>query len=330
MLDLSQQLPGPYATFLLAALGAEVTKIEPPAGDAARQLDPEMFEHVNAGKTSVVLDLKTNRGQRRLHELVHGRDVFIEGFRPGVTSRLGCDTATLHTIHPQLIYCSITGVGQTGPLAGRPTHDLSLQAMAGVLTGAGDLSRIGVPWVDLATGTSAALAITAAWHTGQGCHLDMSMLDAAIAWARVKPSGLQADPEPTYGTLRTADGKRVTIALLEDAMWVRLCTALGWADWATDPSLARYLDRRQHADEIRNRLERDIARLTRQEIVALAERHDLPLGPADAATEPVAREQITTRFPDGPGRDHLPLPTALLNHLNPAPSLGSTEEPPHQ
>jgi CoA:oxalate CoA-transferase len=184
--------------------------------------------------------------------------------------------------------------------------------MAGVLTGAGDVTRVGVPWVDLATGTSAPLAITAAWHAGEGCHLDMSMLDAAVAWARVKPSALDPGPEPTYGTLRTADGDRVVIALLEDAMWVRLCTDLGWADWAAEPRLARYRDRRAHAAEIWDRLKPYVARLTVAEVVALAEVHALPLGPADATSNPAG----------GAGRDTPPLPAVLLARLGPAPTLG--------
>lgn len=319
VLDLSQQLPGPYATLLLASLGATVTKVEPPAGDAARALDPAMFEHVNAGTTSVVLDLKADDDRRRLHDLVREHDVLVEGFRPGVTARLGCDAATLHAIRPELVYCSISGAGATGPLAGHPTHDLSLQAMAGVLTGPGDVTRIGVPWVDLATGTSAALAITAAWHAGQGCHLDMSMLDAAVAWARVKPAALEDRPEPTYGTVRTADGERVVIALLEDAMWVRLCAALGWDDWASDPRLARYTDRRAHGEEVRARLEDDVGRRTLAEVVDLAAAHDLPLGPADATADPAARAQIAARFPADGARTSVPLPDVLLRRLGPAP-----------
>lgn len=321
VLDLSQQLPGPYATHLLAALGAEVTKVEPPGGDAARHLDPEMFARVNAGKAGLVLDLKTQAGQARLHELVREHDVLVEGFRPGVTARLGCDPATLRPLRPPLVYCSISGAGQTGPLATHPTHDISLQAMAGVLTGDEDVTRIGVPWVDLATGTTAALAIAASWHSGGGQYLDMSMLDAAATWARAKPAALDPGPEPTYGTVRTSDGGRVVIALLEDAMWVRLCTALGWADWADDQRLARYADRRRHAAEIRGRLDRDLGRLTVGEIGELAERFDLPVGPADA-TDPAGREQLALRFPTGSGRDTVPLPPQLLRTLGPAPPLG--------
>lgn len=323
VLDLSQQLPGPYATFLLAALGAEVTKVEPPAGDAARELDPVMFAHVNAGKSTVVLDLKSDEGRRALSGLVAAHDVVVEGFRPGVAARLGCDAATLHATWPALVYCSISGAGQEGPLAGHPTHDLSLQAAAGVLAGGADVTRIGVPWVDLATGTAAALAITAAWHAGRGVHLDMSMLDAAVAWSRCKPAALDPGPEPTYGTVATADGGRVTVALLEDTMWRRLCTALGWTDWLGDDRLARYTDRRRHGGEVRARLERDLGRLTATQVADLARDHDLPVGPADPEADPAAQEQVALRFPDPGSAACLPLPAALVRRLGPAPTWPS-------
>lgn len=319
VLDLGQQLPGPYATFLLAALGAEVTKVEPPSGDAARELDPVMFAHVNAGKSTVVLDLKTDGGRRALHDLVASHDVVVEGFRPGVAARLGADAATLRAARPDLVYCSISGAGQHGPLAGHPTHDLSLQAAAGALVGAGDVTRIGVPWVDLATGTNAALAITAAWHAGRGAHLDMSMLDAAVAWSRVKPAALEPGPEPTYGTVPTADGGQVVVAVLEDAMWRRLCTALGWGDWLDDDRLARYADRRRHGKEIRARLEHDLGRLTATQVAALARRHDLPIGPVDATGDPAAQEQVALRFPAEGAGECLPLPASLVRRLGPAP-----------
>jgi hypothetical protein len=197
VLDLSQQLPGPYATQLLASLGAKVTKIEPPSGDAGRHLDAAMFNNVNAGKESITLDLKTEIGKEALYNLVPSCDVFIEGFRPGVTSRLGCDYSTLKKIRPDLVYCSISGFGQSGPLSTRPSHDISLQSMAGALPENSVLDRIGVPWVDLATGTSAALAITALWHKGEGGYLDISMLDAALAWSRVSPD-LISGTQPVY------------------------------------------------------------------------------------------------------------------------------------
>jgi CoA:oxalate CoA-transferase len=324
VLDLSQQLPGPYATLLLAALGAEVTKVEPPSGDAARHLDPEMFERVNTGKRTVVLDLKTADDRERLYAMAREHDVFVEGFRPGVAARLGCDEPTLRRLQPRLVYCSVSGAGQSGPLAGHPTHDLSLQAMAGALCGAGEVDRIGVPWVDLATGTSVALAVTAAWHAGTGAYLDMSMLDAALGWTRVKPAAVDGRREPTYGTLRTADGAYVVIALLEDAMWRRLCVALGWADWVADPRLARYTDRREHGAEVRDRLAADVRTRTLAEVLRLAREHDLPIGRADARDDPDAVAQVGTRVDPAapPWRACVPLPSVLVTDLGPAPTPG--------
>jgi crotonobetainyl-CoA:carnitine CoA-transferase CaiB-like acyl-CoA transferase len=319
VLDLSQQLPGPYATLLLASMGAAVTKVEPPRGDAARHLDPEMFEQVNAGKSTVTLDLKSAQDRARLHEMARDADVFVEGFRPGVTARLGCDHETLRRLRPGLVYCSVSGVGQSGPLAGTPTHDLSLQAMAGALVPGERLDRIGVAWVDLATGTSAALAITAAWHRGGGCHLDMSMLDAALAWTAAKPAAI-ASTEPTYGTVGTADGGQVVVALLEDAMWQRLCAALGWADWACDGTLATYAERRVRAGEVRRRLDTELGTRRQSEVLRLAERFDLPITALDTSTTPAAREQIGLRTRSG-ASPCVPLPGALVRPLWPAPEL---------
>ncbi|MEV8613437.1 CoA transferase [Amycolatopsis sp. NPDC051373] len=308
VLDLSQQLPGPYATFLLASLGADVLKVEPPAGDPARRFDPPMFERVNAGKRGVFLDLKSPADRERLLELAAGCAVFVEGFRPGVTARLGCDEKAVREARPDVVYCSISGMGQTGPLAGHPTHDLSLQAMAGILGDAGESDRIGVPWVDLGTATTAALAITAAWHAGGGAFLDLAMLDVATAWNSVKPLAV-TEPEATYGVVAAKDGS-VALALLEDHMWLRLCTALAWP---ADPALATYADRRGHAAEIRVRLETAFAQYTVAELIALAHEHDLPLGPTDATGDPDTVAQLRARGRDhSPAARHTPLPLNLI------------------
>ncbi|MEV4604958.1 CoA transferase [Amycolatopsis sp. NPDC049253] len=308
VLDLSQQLPGPYATFLLASLGADVLKVEPPAGDPARRFDPPMFERVNAGKRGVFLDLKSPAGRERLLELAAGCAVFVEGFRPGVTARLGCDEKAVREVRPDVVYCSMSGLGQSGPLAGHPTHDLSLQAMAGILGDTGQSDRIGVPWVDLGTATTAALAITAAWHAGGGTFLDLAMLDVATAWNSVKPLAV-TEPEATYGVVPAKDGS-VALALLEDHMWRRLCTALGWPD---DPALATYAERRGHAAQIRARLETAFARYTVAELLALAHEHDLPLGPTDATGDPGTVAQLRARGrDDSPAARHTPLPLSLI------------------
>jgi len=295
VVDISQQLPGPYTSALLADLGAQVTKVEPPAGDPSRRLDPEMYALVNAGKSVVVIDLKTAGGVDELHRLVTGADVFIEGFRPGVAARLGASWEVLSAVNPALVHCSISACGQAGPYATVPMHDLNLQAMADIDPGG---RGIGVPWVDLGTATSCALAIVAAWHraagTGTGRHLDAAMLDTAALWGRVKASAADR-VEPTYGIFATADRRRVAVAILEDHIWPRLCDALGWADWRDGPDLARYDDRVHRGAEVRDRLADSCAARTEAELLGLAVRHDLPVTTMGAAPGTDAHEQMVTR-----------------------------------
>lgn len=327
VLDLSQQLPGPYATFLLAAMGASVTKVEPLTGDAGRHFDPEMFGRVNAGKRSVFLDLKSESGRTGLRRLIEHCDVFVEGFRPGVTARLGCDYDEVRRLRPEVIYCSISGMGQDGPLASHPTHDLSLQAMVGNLRGAGPSDRIGVPWVDLATGTSAALAIVAAWHAGAAAYLDMSMLDVARSWSSVKPAAV-AEPEATYGVVAAADG-HVVIALLEDAMWQRLCAALSWDDWAADESVRTYSMRRGEAARIRARLDDAFSRRTVEDLVAMAHEYDLPIGATDTDDDPAVTEQLAERGrgAHGAGGEFTALPLPLVVALQSATPYSRNLQP---
>jgi crotonobetainyl-CoA:carnitine CoA-transferase CaiB-like acyl-CoA transferase len=277
-----------------------------------------MFTVVNAGKRSLFLDLKSDAGRSRLHALIESCDVVVEGFRPGVTTRLGCDYDQARRIRPSIVYCSLSGMGQQGPLATHPTHDLSLQAMVGNLRGSGPTDRIGVPWVDLATGTSAALAIVAAWHARTPAYLDMSMLDTARSWSAVKPAAV-SEPEATYGVVAAADGA-VVVALLEDAMWRRLCAALSWDDWLKDDTLATYSARRGHAARIRARLDEAFAARTLAEIIALAHEHDLPIGPTDVGDDPDVAEQlrVRNRAAGGPGAEFTPLPMPLVVPLEAA------------
>ncbi len=317
VLDVSQQLPGPYATALLAALGADVIKVEPPTGDAARMLDPEMFRTVNRWKRAITLDLKDDTDRAALLRLAADADVFVEGFRPGVIARLGCDYETIKAINPAIVYCSISGFGQTGPLASRPTHDLSLQAMVGAIPDDITIDRIGVPWVDLAAGSTAALLAVAAWHAGDGGYLDLAMLDAAQSWSRIKPEAA-THREPSYGTFATSDGRRVVVALLEDAMWERMCDALGWKDWAGSDRHGRYLDRRRRSGEIHDRLETVLAAMPAGEIVRLADEHDLPIEVIDPSEHSV-RVQIASRSAGPAGTAPvLPIPTAWLHPADPS------------
>ena len=309
VVDISQQLPGPYCSLLLASLGAEVVKVEPPQGEAARRIDPAMFAQVNRGKTSLRLDLKSRQGQGELHRLVGEADVFIEGFRPGVATRLGCDYEQLIALNADLVYCSISGFGQSGPWAARPTHDLSLQAVVGALPPGAVVDTVGVPWVDLGVATTAAFLIASHWRGGRGVHLDLAMLDVAAGWAYVKP-GAVADLQPTYGTFSCADGALFALALLEDDMWQRLCRALGLEEWAVQEGLDEPGRRYAEAQLVRERVQSEIGRRSRAEIIELATTFDLPLdevadAPAASRNEQVLwRQRVcgdTAMLPLGPG-----------------------------
>jgi len=307
VVDISQQLPGPYASALLVDLGAQVIKVEPPGGDPARRLDPAMYALINAGKSTVTIDLKSPAGVKELHRLVGAADVFIEGFRPGVAARLGASWDVLSALNPALVYCSISACGQEGPYAMVPMHDLNLQAMAGVDPGQG----IGVPWVDLGTASSCAVAIVAAWHesgrTGTGRYLDAAMLDTAILWGRVKASAA-GRAEPTYGTFPTADGRRVAIAILEDHMWPRLCEALGWIEWRDEPELTHYDARVRRARQIRDRLATACASRPVDEILTLATQYDLPITGFGTAPDTFAHAQLERRCLVQPADRRTPIP----------------------
>lgn len=197
VLDFTQNLPGPYGTMLLASLGAEVIKVEPPKGDTARAVG-HFFDLVNRGKKSLVVDLKEPGGRDRLRSLLASADVIVEGFRPGVMDEFGLGHEAVLANHPRIVYCSISGYGQTGPYHKRPSHDINLQA----LTGACDLGRDeddkprggAIPVADLSSSMTAALAIVAALHarerTGRGRYIDVALSDTMYSWAYLWGEGL--------------------------------------------------------------------------------------------------------------------------------------------
>jgi crotonobetainyl-CoA:carnitine CoA-transferase CaiB-like acyl-CoA transferase len=305
VIDLSQQLPGPFATLLLRTLGARVVKVEPPGGDAARRIDPEMFRRMAADKEIVTLDLKDEADRARLHALVADADAFVEGFRPGVAARLAADWDTLRELNPRLVYCSLSGYGAEGPLANRPGHDVNYLALAAGLA-AGPLdgeALIRVPWVDLAAGTEAALLILAglmqATQTGLGRHLELAMLDAAAIWAAAKPP--RPGGEGAYGVFVAADGGRVAVAVLEAEQWVRLCHAFGWEDWLTDPGFADHDGRRAHHREVTERLREAIAARPAAEVVRLAREFDIGISAVNDEAAAAADPQLAARdlFRDG-------------------------------
>ena len=258
VLDLTRLLPGAAATMLLANFGADVIKIEEPTGDYARHMPPlvdgegAVFRATNRGKKSLALDLKTEDGKQALRKLAAGADVLIEGFRPGVMTRLGLDYEALGPLNERLIYVSLTGYGQTGPLAGVAGHDINYIALGGLLDITGSIP--GAQIADLAGGSMQAaigilLALLARQKTGRGQFVDVSMLDGvALEPAGASSRGLRRHrrPLPTagstalsgrfacYHTYRAADGRWLAVGALEPKFWAALCGKLGRPDLIAD------------------------------------------------------------------------------------------------
>lgn len=271
ILDLSRVLAGPYATMMLGDLGARVIKVEQPGrGDDTRAWGPPFtangesayFLCVNRNKESLTLNLKTAEGRAILLELAKQADVLVENFKVGSMAELGLDYSLLHEVNPRLIYCSITGYGQTGPYAHRPGYDIAIEAEAGIMSitgpadsadGAGEPCKVGVAIVDITTGMNAVMAILAALHhrtlTGQGQYIDIALFDTQLAWlANVASSYLVSGQPPKrvgnahasivpYQTMPTADGW-LMLAVGNDKQFARLCDVAGQPAWATDPRFA--------------------------------------------------------------------------------------------
>lgn len=257
VIDLTQFLPGPMMTVMMADQGADVLKVEPPAGDPAREQGPfeaghsVWFRNLNRGKRSIVLDLKQDAGKAKLRELLADADVFVEGFRPGVMARLGFDHAAVRAINPRIIYCSITAFGQHGALSHHPAHDMAVQAMSGFLSvnDAVDGTPVvpGVAASDMAAGLTALsavlMALVARERTGEGDYVDIAMLDSLLPWCvHTAGSAIAGGPSPVSATQRslggaafyqvyvTSDGRHLVLGGREMKFAVNLLTALGRPD----------------------------------------------------------------------------------------------------
>jgi formyl-CoA transferase len=278
VLDFTQALSGPFATMLLADLGADVIKVEPGTGDDSRHWGPPFvgdtstyFISLNRNKRSVVLDLKTEPGRKAAQSLGRLSDVVIENFRPGTSRRLGIDRETIRSLNAKVIYCSISGFGPDNERAG---YDQIVQGMAGLMsvTGSpdGPPTKVGIPVADIAAGCFAAQAITAAlfdrMRSGEGHVLDVTMEDAVLSFmnyhvsgylhsGRVPPRvGNQHSAIAPYGTFQCAD-RPVNICVGNDRQWRSLCEVLGRPEWAESDRYRTNLDRVQSAEQLRGDLE---------------------------------------------------------------------------
>ncbi|HXH02035.1 MAG TPA: CoA transferase [Candidatus Competibacteraceae bacterium] len=305
VLDLSRFLAGPYCTALLADLGAEVLKIEPPQlGDDTRHIGPfkngesVYFALINRGKKSLTLNLKHPEALTAFYELVREADVVVENFRPGVARRLGVDYASLKAVNPRLIYASISGFGQDGPYAQRPAYDIIAQAMSGLMSVTGHPNsgptRVGESLGDLCAGLFAAWAICAALYgrerTGCGEHLDVAMFDALFALqvtglsqllAEDRVPGLVGNRHPLstpFDTYRASDGL-VVIAVANEPLFARLAALLGRPELPADPRFASDSARTAHEPELRAVIEAWTGVRSVAEVCAACEAAGIPASP---------------------------------------------------
>ncbi|HEU4346474.1 MAG TPA: CaiB/BaiF CoA-transferase family protein [Actinoplanes sp.] len=300
--DLSVTVPGPYATQVLRRLGAAVLHLEPPGGDPLRYGAPAAHAFLAEGKESVVVNLKDPGDRDLALRLLAGADVVVEGWRPGVAGRLGVGYEDVRAHNPAVVYCSLSGYGQAGPMTGRPGHDINYTAASGTL----DLLRPdGMPVGDLAGGGAAVIRIlaelTRAQRTGRGRHLDVSITGTLADWlgalgGREWRQFARILDTPHYAAYPTRDGERVLlgIAPMEQAFWAELITAMGRPEWA----VLAHADRMARRDELRAYLTAAFGALTAAEV---ADR----LGPVDTcwslARAPGAAEAVAGRLPDRPG-----------------------------
>ncbi|NCO17001.1 MAG: CoA transferase [Rhodobacteraceae bacterium CG2_30_10_405] len=361
VIELARILAGPWAGQALADLGADVIKVEAPEGDDTRRWGPPFITHdgeqaaayfhaTNRGKRSVVCDFRTPEGQAMVRALVADADVVIENFKVGGLAKYGLDYASLHALNPALIYCSITGFGQTGPYAHQPGYDFIIQGMAGLMSITGEAEgqpqKVGVAVVDIFTGVYASTAILAALHqrasTGQGQQIDMSLLDVATSIMAnqamnylatgVAPAKMgNAHPNLVpYAVFDCADGW-IIIATGNDGQYQRLCNLLGQPQLAGAPYLT-------NADRVANReaLTKELTAATRlrrkADLLTACAAAGVPAGPINDLADVFADPQVVHRglrldLGGVPGlRSPFTFSDADLTLDRPAPTLGEHQD----
>ncbi|MFD7026078.1 CaiB/BaiF CoA transferase family protein [Promicromonospora sukumoe] len=339
VLDLTNVLAGPFASYQLALLGADVIKVEiPGTGDLARRLGADhdlneagvgaSFLAQNSAKRSLTLNLKSPAGREVLLRAVKESDVLVENFRPGVLDRLGLGWDRLREANPGLVYCAISGFGQDGPLRDRPAYDQIVQGVSGMMSTTGTEHtgplRAGYPVADTLGGMTAAFAIASALvhrdRTGKGSHLDVSMLESAMtAMGWVVSNHLIAGQDPVpmgndnftaapSGTFATGDGL-LNISANEQRQFVALCEALDRPDLCADPRFAERSARKTHRTELTEQLEKALAARTAEQWEPVLAAAGVPAARVLAVPEALAQDQVAARrfvhdlpFPGGRAR----------------------------
>lgn len=315
VLDFSTTIAGPYCARLLADLGADVVKIESPDGDVLRSRPPlrngasTAWGQLNAGKKSIVLDLKKPAAVEAIHRLAEQADVLVENYRPGVMKRLGLDYPTLHAVNPRLVYCSMSGYGQTGPGAEKPAYAPVVHAASGY-----DLAHLsyqpgrtrpdycGVFHADVVSGSYAFGAISTALYqrekTGMGQQIDVSMLESMLSLTVNELQWSQFDVEkpsrPMFGPVETQDGF-VMVAVVTERAFQNFVTAAERADFINDPRFKEYSNRRTNWGELMEEIEHWSRKLTREQCIAALEKHDVPCSAYRTVAEALDDPQIAWR-----------------------------------
>ncbi|BCG92903.1 CaiB/BaiF CoA transferase family protein [Mesorhizobium sp. 131-2-1] len=338
VLDLTNVLAGPYCAYQLALLGADVIKVEAPnGGDLARQLGASAtlnqagmgssFLAQNAGKRSVVLDLKKEADRDRFLDLVASADALVENFRPGVMDRLGLGHASLKAVRPSLVYCAISGFGQSGPMRDNPAYDQIIQGLSGIMsiTGTPETAplRVGYPVADTLGGLVGAFAIAAALvrqkTTGEGAFLDVSMLEctlSALGWpvsnyltagVEPRPMGNENMTAAPSGAFRTGDGL-LNIAANKQEQFVTLCRLIDRPELASDPRFAEREARKQNRAALKALIEDALAGASAAAWEEKLNRAGVPAGrvltiPQVLGERQVTERGMTTRFESVPGMD---------------------------
>jgi crotonobetainyl-CoA:carnitine CoA-transferase CaiB-like acyl-CoA transferase len=325
ILDLSRVLACPFASMILAELGATVIKIEEPRrGDETRSFEPFVtrdgasesayYFACNRGKQSVTVNLRSPEGQGIIRDLARQVDVFLENFPVGTLARYGLDYAAIRAVNERIVYVSCTGFGQTGPFAHRKGYDTIFQAMGGIMSLTGERGgppvKPGLPFADLTSGLWVAIAILAGLQgrsaDGPGSHIDFSMLDGQIALLTLAAARFFALGEvpPRLGTehpgrvpsasFRCADGGYLHITA-SDQHWQPLCRALGLQDWGADEELNSNSGRLRRRDEVMARLTAAFAARPRDEVAAALDAEGVPQGPIRAVDEILSDEHVAAR-----------------------------------
>ena len=372
VLELARVLAGPWIGQALADLGAEVIKVESPEGDETRRWGPPFLENAdgsaadaayfhacNRGKDSLVLDLREAGDRQRAVQLACEADVLIENFKVGGLEKFGLDYASVAALNPALVYCSISGFGQSGRYADRPGYDFVAQAMSGLMDVTGEPGRppqkVGVAISDVVTGLYGLIGIQAALaeraRSGRGQRVDVSLLDSTVGiLANQAMNCLIGNMTPTrmgnahpniapYQEFRTADGF-IVVAVGNDVQFRRLCEALGCASLASDPRFASNGARVRHRTDLEQALAPALAALRREEALARLEAAQVPSGPINTVAEALAdpntleRGMVLASAADGYRRQAIPglaLPIRFSRSTTapsrPAPRLGSAASP---